>query len=95
MMEDHIRPAISRAGIAKHVSWHTFRHSYATQLKANGEDIKTVQESLRHSTARMTMETYTQAVPEHIRRAQERIAEQLFVPPVMATGTGTEVHVAP
>jgi hypothetical protein len=45
-----IQPAVERAGVGKHVSWHTFRHSFATLLKANGEDIKTVQESLRQST---------------------------------------------
>lgn len=39
----------------------------ATLLKSNGEDVKTVQESFRHSAVRMTMETYTQAIPEHVR----------------------------
>lgn len=57
---------------------HVFRHSYATLLKGNGEDVKTVQESLRHSTVTMTMETYTQAIPEHVRQAQVRVSEQLL-----------------
>ena len=32
-----VRPAAVRAGIVKHIGWHTFRHSFATLLKANGK----------------------------------------------------------
>jgi integrase len=52
-MSKHIRPAAKLAGITKHVRWHVFRHSFATLLKGNGEDVKTVQESLRHATAKL------------------------------------------
>ena len=41
------RPAAKRAKIAKHIGWHTFRRTFSTLLKANGEVIKTVQELLR------------------------------------------------
>jgi integrase len=41
-------PVIKRLGIAKRVSWHTFRRTYTTLLHANGEDVKVVQELLRH-----------------------------------------------
>jgi site-specific recombinase XerD len=77
LMERKIRPAVAAAKIAKRVAWHVFRHSYATLLKGNGEDVKTVQESLRHSTVRLAMEVYAQAIPEHVRRAQERVSGQL------------------
>jgi integrase len=90
-----IQPAVERAGVGKHVSWHTFRHSFATLLKANGEDIKTVQESLRQSTLRIAMETYTQAVPEHIRLAHNKIAGQLIGMPAATDGVATEALVAP
>ncbi|WP_229669100.1 tyrosine-type recombinase/integrase [Edaphobacter acidisoli] len=56
------RPAANRAKIAKHIGWHTFRRTFSTLLKANGEDIKTVQELLRHATVKMTLEVYAQAV---------------------------------
>jgi len=46
----------------KKVSWHTFRHTFSTLLKANGEDVKTVQELLRHASTRITLDVYTQAV---------------------------------
>ena len=54
-----IRPAARRAGITKRVGWHTFRHTFATLLKANGEDVKVVQESLRHANSRITLDIYT------------------------------------
>jgi integrase len=37
LLRRYIRPAAARCGISKRIGWHTFRHSYATQLNANGE----------------------------------------------------------
>jgi integrase len=62
VMRDYIQPAARKLGINKKMSWHTFRHTFSTLLKGNGEDVKVVQELLRHSTAKMTLDTYTQAV---------------------------------
>ena len=50
-----IRQAAKQAGINKHVSPHTFRHSFATQLLQNGYDIRTVQELLGHKDVKTTM----------------------------------------
>jgi site-specific recombinase XerD len=49
-MRDYIQPAARKLGINKKISWHTFRHTFSTLLKGNGEDVKVVQELLRHST---------------------------------------------
>jgi integrase len=72
-----IRPAASRVGIVKRIGWHTFRHTFATLLKANGEDVKVVQESLRHANSRLTMDVYTQAVTSAKRRAQTKVVEMI------------------
>jgi integrase len=40
----------------------TLRHSFGTLMKANGEDVKTIQELLRHANFKVTMDVYTQAV---------------------------------
>jgi integrase len=46
LMKRYIKPTARAIGINKNIGWHTFRHSFGTRLKANGEDIKTVQELL-------------------------------------------------
>jgi integrase len=77
VMQYHIQPAATRAGINKRIGWHTFRHSYTTLLHANGEDIKVVQELLRHGSAKVTMDVYAQAVTEAKRTAQGRVVASL------------------
>jgi integrase len=76
-MSKHIRPAAKRAGILKHVRWHVFRHSFATLLKGNGEDVKTVQESLRHADSKVTLDTYTQGLMPVKRAAQRKVIEMI------------------
>ena len=58
--------------------WHTFRHSYSTFLIANGENVKVVQQLMRHANSRSTLEIYSQARIEHKRKAQRRLAEAIF-----------------
>lgn len=81
LMKRGIRLAAKRAGITKHLSWHTFRRSYSTLLKANGEDIKTVQELLRHANSRITLDIYTQAVTPAKRAAQTKIVQMIVAKP--------------
>ena len=72
-MRDHIQPVARKVGINKKMSWHTFRHTFSSILKANGEDVKVVQELLRHATAKMTLDTYTQALSPEKRAAQSKV----------------------
>jgi hypothetical protein len=74
----HLKPALLKAGISVPVGWHTLRHSFETLMKANGEDIKTIQELLRHATFKVTADTYTQAVTPVKRDAQARIAKLIM-----------------
>lgn len=50
-----IKNAVRRVGIAKRVSSHTFRHSFATQALQSGADIRTIQELLGHEDVSTTM----------------------------------------
>lgn len=73
-----IRPAAARAGIQKHIGWHTFRHSFSTMLIANGENVKVVQELMRHANCRCTLEVYSQARTRAKCEAQRRVVEMIF-----------------
>jgi integrase len=78
-MSKHIRPAPTRAGIVKHVRGHVFRHSLRTLLKGNGEDVKTIQESLRHADSKVMLDIYTQGLTPVKREAQRKVS-QMIVP---------------
>jgi len=76
IMRHFIQPVAKKVGIGN-ISWHTFRHTYSTLLHANGEDPKVVQELLRHSSIKVTMDVYTQAVTATKRKAQSRVVEMI------------------
>lgn len=55
--------------------FHELRHTQATQLLAQGVDVKTVQTRLGHSSASLTLNWYAHAVPENDRAAADRLGE--------------------
>ncbi len=78
IMRKQIHPVIEKLGIAKRIGWHSFRHSYSTLLRHLGTDIKVQQDLLRHSSARLTLDTYTQAVTPAKREAQNAVVNLLL-----------------
>jgi len=73
MLQKIIQPAALRAGIRKSIGWHTFRHTYSTLLIAGGENVKVVQELMRHASSRCTLDIYSQARISEKRLAQQRL----------------------
>ena len=77
LMRQIIRPIAINLGINGRLGWHTFRHTYSTLLRATGADIKVMQELLRHASARVTLDTYTQAITDKKRKAQTKVVRLL------------------
>lgn len=59
------------------VGLHSLRHTQATQLLANGADLKMVQARLGHSSASLTLGTYAHAIPENDGKAAQIIGQLL------------------
>src|SRR5208282_1696090 len=82
-----LKPGLEAIGIRGDVGWHTLRHTFGTLMKANGEDIKTIQELLRHANYRVTADVYTQAMTPAKRQAQTKVV-RLILPRKAAQKVG-------
>lgn len=68
-----IQNAVRMAGVDKHVSPHTFRHSFATHLLEGGASIRQVQEMLGHESI-LTTEIYTHLDEDRLRETIEKLS---------------------
>lgn len=78
ILRKYIRPVAQSVGIEKRFGWHTFRHTYSTLLRSVGTEFKVMQELLRHSSLRSTLDVYTQAVTPAKHAAQAAVVSLLF-----------------
>lgn len=70
-IERIVREYATRAGIAKKVTPHTIRHSFATDLLSNGADIRSVQALLGHASI-VTTQIYTHVTDKHLKEVHKK-----------------------
>jgi len=78
ILRRYIRPIAHSVGIQRRFGWHTFRHTYSTLLRSVGTEFKVMQELLRHSSFRSTLDVYTQAVTPAKHAAQAAVVSLVF-----------------
>ena len=62
---------ITKSGLPETITFHSLRHTHATQLLASGVDAKTVSKRLGHSSVAFTLQTYVHVLPEVERNAAD------------------------
>ncbi len=78
ILRKYTQPVAKRVGIQKRFGWHTFRHTYSTLLRSVGTEFKVMQELLRHSSLRSTLDVYTQAISPAKHAAQAAVLALVF-----------------
>lgn len=77
MVRREFHPALDRAGVRR-VRFHDLRHTFASLLIEQGENVKYVQQQLGHSSAKMTLDQYSHLMPGTRIDAGEKLDKAVF-----------------
>lgn len=79
LTQRHFEKILKQAGLDNQgFTPYSLRHSTATLLLASAENVKTIQERLGHTTARMTLDVYTHSLPNQQQSATDKFDEQFY-----------------
>ena len=70
-------PALRRAGLRR-IRFHDLRHTYASLLISQGENVKFIQSQLGHASIQVTIDRYSHLLPEVGNGAGQRLDETVF-----------------
>jgi integrase len=70
-------PALRRAGLRK-IRWHDLRHTFASLMLANGEDIVRVSRLLGHANPTITLNIYSHMLPREHYGSTDRLAKVVY-----------------
>lgn len=87
------KPLLRRAGLPETLRFHDLRHTVASLLLADGTHPKIAQELLGHSSVRVTLDTYSHALPTLQREVMDRLEGRLGIVNALLDPRCT--HVAP
>lgn len=76
----HFKPALEKAELPRTVRFHDLRHTCASLMIANKEDLATISEILRHARRSTTIDIYTHPSSSAQLKANKRLASQLLEP---------------
>lgn len=77
-LRNHYYRALKEAGVNKHLTPHSLRHTYATQLITSGIDVKTTAALLGHGDTSTTLLVYSHATTESKQKAMSKTVGKNF-----------------
>jgi integrase len=77
LLNRHFKALLEKAGLPR-VRMYDLRHSHASLLLAEGEQVKVVSDRLGHSSTAFTMDTYVHLVEDQQRQAADRLGAMFF-----------------
>ena len=77
MVNRHFNPALKKAGIER-IRFHDLRHTYASLLIEQGENIKYIQTQLGHSSPTVTWDVYAHLMKSTNQEAPSRLENTIF-----------------
>ena len=79
MCHRYVKPALKKAGL-KNLRFHDLRHTYASLLIEQGENIKYIQIQLGHSNPTMTLNVYAHLMRPYNQESAQKLENSIFKP---------------